>query len=124
MERFDFIDYTTGPHVAAAIIKHYFAKLSDPLFTFECYPKFVASVGISNRTARGKMLLKQVQNLSPGHQKGIQMLVQLLHNITMFSDVNGMTSFELAQIFATDVLKSNVCFFKTILTIIESKKSN
>jgi hypothetical protein len=110
--------------VAAALIKHYFSKLSDPLFTYECYPKFVASVGISNRTARGKMLLKQVQNLSPGHQKGIQMLVQLLHHITTFSDVNGMTSFELATIFSPDVLKSNVIFFVLfLLTNIECKES-
>ncbi|KAL0483796.1 RhoGAP [Acrasis kona] len=99
IERFGFIDNASyNIRVSSTLLKR-FLKNNLP-FGEEVGTKVIACSGITNMSARLKMLIKQLELLSPSYQKFVQCLFRTLQRITMFTDVNDMTTKSLYEIFA------------------------
>ena len=96
------------PHAVAALLKAFLRQLPDPLFTFDLYEAF-----IQTEMAMGKELevwlftvKKLLTSLPPVNQRVIRIIFELLSEFSKRSNVNLMTSSNLAIVFAPNLLRS------------------
>ncbi|XP_076253784.1 GTPase-activating protein CdGAPr isoform X3 [Rhynchophorus ferrugineus] len=100
-------------HSVASLLKMYFRELPNPLCTYQLYQSFVNAVqgcGTAIRTTETdqERLLKMreaVQKLPPPHYRTLEYLMRHLARVANFSGSTGMTTRNLAIVWAPNLLR-------------------
>lgn len=95
-------------HVVTSLLKLYFRELPNPLLTYSLYNAFVEAMRVENvdnntRVANIRLL---VISLPPPHWRTLRYLIRHLAYVANFSPTTGMTSKNLAIVWAPNLLRS------------------
>jgi hypothetical protein len=91
-------------HAVASLIKLYFRSLPEPLLTFELYSKFLQAAQLSLRYQLSS-LRRLVYMLPKPHLNTLTPLMKHLQKLTQFHKLTGMTSRNLAIVWAPNLLR-------------------
>jgi len=86
----------TDPHEIAALLKMYFAKLPDPIYTNELYPKFIKANDIEDDTQCIQKMRKLVKSLPASNRKTLKFFVQHLTRVVANASENEMTAMNIS----------------------------
>jgi len=93
------------PHLVAGLLKAYFIELPEPLFTFILYENFIAASDAPDVKAKLRDIVKKL----PLHNRMIaNCLFLYLSRVVTKSEVNKMTSTNLAIVFGQILLRPKV----------------
>jgi len=96
--------YKNDVHAVASLLKLYFRSLPEPLLTFELYPEFLQAAQLSLRYQLSS-LRKLVYKLPTTHLNTLSHLMKHLQKLTQFHQLTGMTSRNLAIVWAPNLLR-------------------
>ncbi|XP_069194967.1 rho GTPase-activating protein 21 isoform X2 [Procambarus clarkii] len=103
-------------NVISSMLKQFFQKLPDPLFTIELYPLFIEASKIEDPSQRMVELKKLVQELPYHHYETLRFLIMHLNNIVSHSDMNKMDVRNLAIVFGPTLVRSGDDNMVTMVT--------
>eukprot|EP00005_Dracoamoeba_jomungandri_P008734 CAMPEP_0174273988 /NCGR_PEP_ID=MMETSP0439-20130205/56514_1 /TAXON_ID=0 /ORGANISM="Stereomyxa ramosa, Strain Chinc5" /LENGTH=560 /DNA_ID=CAMNT_0015365515 /DNA_START=140 /DNA_END=1819 /DNA_ORIENTATION=+ len=94
-------------HTVTGLLKLYLRELPEPLCTFELYDMFIAAAGIprEQHTMRVYQVLKVLEMLPLANQILIKYLVNFLLLVKEHSNVNKMSSSNIATVFAPNLIR-------------------
>ncbi|CAG0895894.1 unnamed protein product [Cyprideis torosa] len=95
-----------SPHVAAVILKKHLRELSEPLMTFDVFDEIVAFEGIprEERSTYARNII--LEKLPEDNYHVLRNLVSFLQKVMDRSDLNKMTSSNLAVVFGPNMVWS------------------
>jgi hypothetical protein len=93
------------------ILKQYFKELPEPLFTLELQHNFESLNDIENVEEKNQKLKKFFGLLSEVNRQVIKQFLFFLHLVSVNSNINMMTTQNLATIFGTTTRKLSRSFF-------------
>jgi hypothetical protein len=102
----DFTKYKSY-HLAAGILKLYFRKLPECLFTSELYEDFIAASAIENKVERLQAIQGVLMRLPFHVLEVIKMFMLFLNRVTQRQAYNRMAPDNLGTVFAPALLKSS-----------------
>lgn len=118
-------------NVVSSLLKMFFRKLPDPLFTMEMYSTFIEASKIEQPAKRLEALRRLVRDLPEIHQETLKYLIKHLCNIADNSNTNKMEVRNLAIVFGPTLVRTTDDNMVTMVTdmsqqcrIIESLLSN
>eukprot|EP01105_Mastigella_eilhardi_P006301 TRINITY_DN1792_c0_g1_i1.p1 TRINITY_DN1792_c0_g1~~TRINITY_DN1792_c0_g1_i1.p1 ORF type:complete len:1094 (-),score=267.41 TRINITY_DN1792_c0_g1_i1:41-2926(-) len=91
-----------NPHVAAEILRLYFAELPDPLLTVALYHEFVEA----SKQSDDETLKQVIAKLPHVNYDTSRFLMEFLNTVVTRSESNGTTSHDLACVFGPAILRS------------------
>ncbi|XP_053654550.2 uncharacterized protein RhoGAP19D isoform X4 [Cherax quadricarinatus] len=103
-------------NVISSMLKQFFQKLPDPLFTIELYPLFIEASKVEDPSQRMVELKKLVQELPYHHYETLRFLITHLNNIVTHSDMNKMDVRNLAIVFGPTLVRSGDDNMVTMVT--------
>ncbi|XP_042207137.1 rho GTPase-activating protein 21-B-like isoform X2 [Homarus americanus] len=103
-------------NVISSMLKQFFQKLPDPLFTCELYPLFIEASKIEDPCQRMVELRKMVRDLPDHHYETLRFLILHLHNIVCHCDMNKMDVRNLAIVFGPTLVRSGDDNMVTMVT--------
>eukprot|EP01105_Mastigella_eilhardi_P021111 TRINITY_DN5081_c0_g1_i1.p1 TRINITY_DN5081_c0_g1~~TRINITY_DN5081_c0_g1_i1.p1 ORF type:complete len:465 (-),score=153.43 TRINITY_DN5081_c0_g1_i1:78-1472(-) len=92
----------TEPHVAANALKQYLMQLPEPLLTHILYQDFLDAA----RDRSEEKFQSTIAKLPPANFETLRFLIDFLSYVATKSDVNNMTSSNLAIVFGPTILRS------------------
>jgi len=95
-------------NVVSSLLKSFFRKLPDPLFTNELYDDFIAMNRKSDAQERLNGLRRLVHMLPGPHYETLKFLVAHLRKVADCSDVNKMEVRNLAIVFGPTLVRSTI----------------
>eukprot|EP01091_Cochliopodium_minus_P009293 TRINITY_DN2259_c0_g1_i1.p1 TRINITY_DN2259_c0_g1~~TRINITY_DN2259_c0_g1_i1.p1 ORF type:complete len:1030 (-),score=301.04 TRINITY_DN2259_c0_g1_i1:31-3120(-) len=90
-------NYTTDEHTGAGVLKQWFRSLTEPICTFALYEEFVAAHSEYNLDIN--YLKSVVKKLPKANLYSLQHLLKCLSEVTKRSNLNKMTTMNLAIVF-------------------------
>ncbi|XP_050691125.1 uncharacterized protein LOC126982886 isoform X3 [Eriocheir sinensis] len=103
-------------NVISSMLKQFFQKLPDPLFTCELYPLFIEASKVDDPKQRMLELKKLVHELPDHHYETLRFLIMHLNNIVTNSDTNKMDVRNLAIVFGPTLVRSGDDNMVTMVT--------
>ncbi|XP_063603311.1 rho GTPase-activating protein 21-like isoform X7 [Penaeus indicus] len=104
------IDYSdprwSDVNVISSMLKQFFQKLPDPLFTCDLYPLFIEASKIEDPNQRLMELRRLVQELPDHHYETLRFLMLHLSHIVSNSESNKMDVRNLAIVFGPTLVRS------------------
>ncbi|XP_042892748.1 rho GTPase-activating protein 21-like isoform X4 [Penaeus japonicus] len=104
------IDYSdprwSDVNVISSMLKQFFQKLPDPLFTCDLYPLFIEASKIEDPNQRLMELKRLVQELPDHHYETLRFLMLHLSHIVSNSESNKMDVRNLAIVFGPTLVRS------------------
>jgi len=88
-------------NVVSSLLKSFFRKLPDPLFTMDMYSMFIEASKIDQPHRRLEELRRLVHDLPDMHQETLRYVTQHLCNVAEHSSINKMEVRNLAIVFGT-----------------------
>lgn len=93
-------------NVVSSLLKSFFRKLPEPLFTMEMYSLFIEASKIEQPTKRLESLRRLVRDLPDIHLETLRFLTQHLCNVADHSSVNKMEIRNLAIVFGPTLVRT------------------
>ncbi|KAI9497459.1 hypothetical protein BDB00DRAFT_868497 [Zychaea mexicana] len=90
-----------------SVLKHYFRKLPNPLFTFELYSKWIEVGTLEPGPAKHDAVVAVLEQLPKANYDTLKMLAHHLHRIREQSSENLMTTKNLAVVFAPTLMRDH-----------------
>ncbi|XP_045115662.1 rho GTPase-activating protein 21-B-like isoform X5 [Portunus trituberculatus] len=103
-------------NVISSMLKQFFQKLPDPLFTCELYPHFIEASKVEDPKQRMLELKKLIHELPDHHYETLRFLLAHLNNIVTNSDFNKMDVRNLAIVFGPTLVRSGDDNMVTMVT--------
>uniref|UniRef100_A0A0P4W3D0 Rho-GAP domain-containing protein n=1 Tax=Scylla olivacea TaxID=85551 RepID=A0A0P4W3D0_SCYOL len=103
-------------NVISSMLKQFFQKLPDPLFTSELYPHFIEASKVEDPKQRMLELKKLIHELPDHHYETLRFLLVHLNNIVTNSDFNKMDVRNLAIVFGPTLVRSGDDNMVTMVT--------
>jgi len=102
-------------HVVAQVIKNFFHELPEPILTFEKYNDFV-TLGSKKCDEKEKLVLLRntISSLPVENIEVLKLLILFLGSIVENSEVNMMTAYNLAVVFAPNLLRPKLESIETV----------
>ena len=95
-------------NVVSSLLKSFFRKLPDPLFTLNLYQVFIDASNIEDSTTRLNTLRHLVKNKLPvPHRETLQAMVQHLCKVAEKSETNKMDLRNLAIVFGPTLVRTS-----------------
>uniref|UniRef100_A0A8C4N7C5 Rho GTPase activating protein 21b n=1 Tax=Eptatretus burgeri TaxID=7764 RepID=A0A8C4N7C5_EPTBU len=94
-------------NVISSLLKLFFRKLPDPLFTDDKYHDFIEANRKSNATDRLKALRRMLHELPPHHYQTLKFLSKHLHTVAAHSAKNKMEPRNLAIVFGPTLVRTS-----------------
>jgi len=91
-------------HAVASLLKLYFRSLPDPLLSFDLYPQFLQTAKLSPKYQLSS-LRRLVHKLPKPHLATLSHLMKHMHKLSQLHKVTGMTSRNLAIVWAPNLLR-------------------
>ncbi|XP_064115539.1 uncharacterized protein LOC135221710 isoform X4 [Macrobrachium nipponense] len=114
------IDYSdprwSDVNVISSMLKQFFQKLPDPLFTCELYPHFIEASKIEDPSQRMMELKRIVHELPDHHYETLRFLMMHLSLIVSQSEYNKMDVRNLAIVFGPTLVRSGDDNMVTMVT--------
>jgi len=118
-------------NVVSSLLKSFFRKLPDPLFTVEMYGSFIEASKIEQPAKRLEALRRLVRDMPDAHHETLRYLIQHLCNVADHSNINKMEVRNLAIVFGPTLVRTTDDNMVSMVTdmsqqcrIIESLLSN
>ena len=118
-------------NVVSSLLKSFFRKLPDPLFTMDMYSMFIEASKIDQPHRRLEELRRLVHDLPDMHQETLRYVTQHLCNVAEHSSINKMEVRNLAIVFGPTLVRTTEDNMISMVTdmsqqcrIIESLLSN
>lgn len=90
----------------SGVIKYYLRNLPEPLLTFDLYDQFLNVLRSASTPDRDAVLYKAlIRSLPQGDRFLLQQILTMLNDITKKSDINKMSSSNLAIVFGPSLLR-------------------
>ncbi|XP_033115007.1 rho GTPase-activating protein 17-like isoform X2 [Anneissia japonica] len=102
----DMAEYETDLHAVAGILKMYLRELPEPLLTNELYDEFLQAGSISDSDRRLQSLWTVANKLPSYNNKNFRYLIKFLKKVSEHSEVNKMSTSNLALVIAPNILWS------------------
>ena len=100
-------------HSVSSLLKMYFRELPNPVCTFQLYDRFVEAVkSTEEELGRAERLREVLVCLPEPNYRTLESLVRHLHRVARHSTSTGMTSKNLAIVWAPNLLR----YFDTVVT--------
>ncbi|XP_013415832.1 rho GTPase-activating protein 35-like [Lingula anatina] len=99
-----FTDLEISVNDVATAVKTFFRELQEPLIPNKLNNEFISAAGIHDKTRRLQALREVLQKLPAGNYRVLKFIATHLNKVTTLSDVNCMTSTNLA-----------ICWWPTLL---------
>lgn len=93
------------PHTVSGLLKAYLREMSDGLLTFELYEAWLAAIVIQDYPTRLACLRNVIDMLPPCNREILFQLIQLLHRIATFKEINKMDEKNLSLSLAPSILR-------------------
>ncbi|XP_053617024.1 beta-chimaerin [Plodia interpunctella] len=87
-------------NVVAGTLKLYLRLLPVPLITYEVHPKLVQAIQTKTPASLITLLRECLDSLPPAHFNCLQYMVQHLHKVSQYAEVNKMSAHNLSTVFA------------------------
>uniref|UniRef100_UPI0035901476 rho GTPase-activating protein 21 n=1 Tax=Myxine glutinosa TaxID=7769 RepID=UPI0035901476 len=94
-------------NVISSLLKLFFRKLPDPLFTDDKYRDFIEANRKTNATDRLKALRRMLHELPPHHYQTLKFLSKHLHTVAAHSAKNKMEPRNLAIVFGPTLVRTS-----------------
>ncbi|KAM5135318.1 rho GTPase-activating protein 23 isoform 2-T2 [Mantella aurantiaca] len=94
-------------NVVSSLLKSFFRKLPEPLFTDDKYNKFIEANRLENSSERMKMLRKLIQELPAYYYETLRFLVRHLKTVADHSEKNKMEPRNLALVFGPTLVRTS-----------------
>ncbi|KAK4297929.1 hypothetical protein Pmani_029687 [Petrolisthes manimaculis] len=103
-------------NVISSMLKQFFQKLPDPLFTSELYPQFIEASKVDDPSQRMIELKRMVHEMPDYHYETLRFLILHLSNIVSHSENNKMDVRNLAIVFGPTLVRSGDDNMVTMVT--------
>lgn len=103
-------------NVVSSLLKSFFRRLPDSLFTTTLYPKFIESDKIENSSCRLMVLRKLLLDLPDHHYETLKYLMLHLKRIVEHSEINKMEARNLAIVFGPTLVRAGDDNMVTMVT--------
>ncbi|XP_044734281.1 uncharacterized protein LOC123296735 isoform X2 [Chrysoperla carnea] len=103
-------------NVVSSLLKSFFRRLPDSLFTTSLYPKFIEADKIDNNNRRLLMIRKLLNDLPDHHYETLKYLMLHLKRIVEHSEVNKMEARNLAIVFGPTLVRAGDDNMVTMVT--------
>lgn len=103
-------------NVVSSLLKSFFRRLPDSLFTTSLYPKFIEADKIDNNNRRLIMIRKLLNDLPDHHYETLKYLMLHLKRIVEHSEVNKMEARNLAIVFGPTLVRAGDDNMVTMVT--------
>ncbi|XP_053553704.1 rho GTPase-activating protein 23 isoform X2 [Bombina bombina] len=94
-------------NVVSSLLKSFFRKLPEPLFTDNKYRDFIEANRLEDSRERMKTLRKLIRDLPPYYYETLKFLVQHLKTIADHSEINKMEPRNLALVFGPTLVRTS-----------------
>lgn len=91
-------------HVCSGILKLFMRELTDPLMTFELYPKFLKTSTMDNESTKIKYLKEVLKELPKYNYTLLKEILHLFYLIEQKKEINKMTCINLAVVLCPSIL--------------------
>ncbi|XP_022108337.1 rho GTPase-activating protein 32-like isoform X3 [Acanthaster planci] len=116
----DLSQYEKDIHCVSSVCKLYFRELPNPLLTYQLYKKFEEAATSQEETRLLKMH-DTVQQLPPPHYRTLHFLIKHLAKMATYENQTGMTTKNLAIVWAPNLLRSKDLASATAAAFMEIK---
>ncbi|XP_038065145.1 rho GTPase-activating protein 32-like isoform X2 [Patiria miniata] len=116
----DLTQYEKDIHCVSSVCKLYFRELPNPLLTYQLYKKF-EEAATSEEESRLLKMHDTVQQLPPPHYRTLQFLIKHLAKMATHGNQTGMTTKNLAIVWAPNLLRSKDLILATAAAFMEIK---
>ncbi|XP_012268555.1 rho GTPase-activating protein 1 isoform X1 [Athalia rosae] len=100
------IDFRGDPHIAAVLLKTFLRELDEPLMTFELYDEITQFQSLSKEERPQIVRNLLFEKLPEINYRLLQYIVQFLSRVMDRSDLNKMTSSNLAVVFGPNLVRA------------------
>ncbi|KAI9199669.1 Rho GTPase activation protein [Polychytrium aggregatum] len=94
------------PNDISIVFKAFLRELREPLLTYKLYPVFISVANTSEASLKVKALRLLICLLPTVHRTTLQFLLGFLAEVAALSDLNSMTSSNLAIVFGPNILQA------------------
>ncbi|XP_021348876.1 rho GTPase-activating protein 44-like isoform X5 [Mizuhopecten yessoensis] len=121
----DMEDYSMDPHSVAGVLKQFLREMAEPLLTYQLYQEFLQAAQLP-QDHRLQALWTSIHNLPAHNYNNFRYLIKFLALLASKSDLNKMTSSNIAIVIGPNLLWSegdngpNMLTSGTISNLIES----
>ncbi|XP_065084410.1 rho GTPase-activating protein Graf isoform X2 [Ochlerotatus camptorhynchus] len=105
----------------ASALKHYLRNLNEPLMTFRLHHSFIASAKQETRQQRINDVHQLIHRLPKNHLEMLDIVVRHLKSVSIKSDKNKMSVFNLGVVFGPTLLRAAE---ETVAAILDIKFNN
>lgn len=99
-------DFNKDPHIAAVLLKTFFHELDEPLMTYELYDEITQFQSLSEDERPRRVKILVLEKLPEDNYLLLKYIVQFLSKVMDRSDLNKMTSSNLAVVFGPNLVRA------------------
>eukprot|EP01087_Luapelamoeba_hula_P006662 TRINITY_DN1674_c0_g1_i1.p1 TRINITY_DN1674_c0_g1~~TRINITY_DN1674_c0_g1_i1.p1 ORF type:complete len:1017 (-),score=160.00 TRINITY_DN1674_c0_g1_i1:152-3202(-) len=103
--KFEEMNGVYDDNVISDIFKQWIRELPEPILTWGLFPEWIQTFDIANDQARMERLKELVESLPTTNQYILQLLMKCLRSVVDLSDINKMTSSNVAIVFGPNIIK-------------------
>ncbi|XP_011299309.1 rho GTPase-activating protein 1 [Fopius arisanus] len=100
------VDFRGDPHIAAVLLKTFLRELDEPLMTYELYDEITQFQSLSKDERPRKVKILVLEKLPEDNYQLLKYIVQFLSRVMDRSDLNKMTSSNLAVVFGPNLVRA------------------
>ncbi|XP_063986175.1 rho GTPase-activating protein 1 isoform X2 [Diachasmimorpha longicaudata] len=97
------VNFRGDPHIAAVLLKTFLRELDEPLMTYELYDEITQFQSLSKDERPRKVKILVLEKLPEDNYQLLKYIVQFLSRVMDRSDLNKMTSSNLAVVFGPNL---------------------
>ncbi|XP_063986174.1 rho GTPase-activating protein 1 isoform X1 [Diachasmimorpha longicaudata] len=100
------VNFRGDPHIAAVLLKTFLRELDEPLMTYELYDEITQFQSLSKDERPRKVKILVLEKLPEDNYQLLKYIVQFLSRVMDRSDLNKMTSSNLAVVFGPNLVRA------------------
>ncbi|KAI4497927.1 hypothetical protein M0802_007043 [Mischocyttarus mexicanus] len=100
------VDFKGDPHIAAVLLKTFLHELDEPLMTYELYDEITQFQTLSKDERPRRVKILVLEKLPEDNYHLLKYIVQFLSKVIDRSDLNKMTSSNLAVVFGPNLVRA------------------
>ncbi|XP_015609237.1 rho GTPase-activating protein 1 isoform X2 [Cephus cinctus] len=100
------VDFQCDPHIAAVLLKTFLRELEEPLMTYELYDEITQFQSLSKDERPRRVKILVLEKLPEDNYQLLKYIVQFLSRVMDRSDLNKMTSSNLAVVFGPNLVRA------------------